>query len=616
MLSDTSRPLRSRVWACVLAAVMLATALPAALTAQDARPSRTSRLRDMAATFLGGTAGVVEDLLPGEDVDAALLDPLGGGMRDLEQSLGTALFAVPVAGSIGYILRPQLYHDLPIVFPANWRPVSILVADPNRWRHARHDSMVVLQPGEVGARTNMTVIFETGELLQLDLEEVTGSFGRSRTGRVYIGPEGWLVERIFALMPVDVRDTIIEAIRNGEVRVSELLRDPIAVIRRHGAFDALPPERDDRWVRVRRRAEDHADYLSRYGVVADIPPDPALSEPGPDPEPAPEPAPAPTVPDARIIPLPGAPDLPGAVDPRLSSPLGPLPEGLPRAPGGVGALPVPGPGVPRLPPRPVLPPGGVGPVQPPLGGSPDVIVPEDASDEPTGEPPADGVGPVPRFFERSAGATLMQPDWAQGGVTLLTAAMLPEETLPFLSPSAALAPGQAPRPGPGVPPEFESRRLPRDPSRPRFVSAEDFEILEQQLDAQQASLDYARRSAGDRVAERTLAIDQTLSDLRTHYPEQVHFSFLFDPEVPPYTAPFWHLGAWHDSEYTYWRLLAERVSFADMSTGQPVPIQAERLDDYLYRLRGVIDHGAVIVVENNERPRHLFWRRRRELEAP
>ena len=163
---------------------------------------------------------------------------------------------------------------------------------------------------------------------------------------------------------------------------------------------------------------------------------------------------------------------------------------------------------------------------------------------------------------------------------------------------------------------FESRRLSAQTSGPRFVSAEEFEDLERQLDDEQASLDYARRAAGDRVAERTLAIDHTLSDLRTNYPAQVHFSLLFDPEVPPYTGPFWHLGAWHDGEYTYWRLLADGVSFADMSSGTPVAVQPERLDDYLYRLPGVIDHGAVIVAGEGDSPRHLFWRRRRELEAP
>ena len=185
-------------------------------------------------------------------------------------------------------------------------------------------------------------------------------------------------------------------------------------------------------------------------------------------------------------------------------------------------------------------------------------------------------------------------------------------------PSAVVGRGGARRRGrvPAHGPDFESRRLPREARRPRFVSAEEFAVLEQQADAAQASLDYARRAAGDRVAERTLAIDHTLSDLRTNYPEQVHFSFLFDPEVPPYTGPFWHLGAWHDGEYTYWRLLAEQVSFVDMSSGEPVPVAPDRLDSYLYRLPGVIDHGAVIVVDDQGSPRHLFWRRRRELEAP
>ena len=388
MLSHRSHCSRSRVPALLLAA-LVAAGLPAPLLAQDARVSREARLRDMAATFLGGTVGVVEDLFPGEDLDAALLDPLGGGMRDLEQSLGTAVFAVPVAGNIGYVLRPQLYHDLPIVFPPTWRPVSVLVADENRWRYARHDSMVLLQPGEVGARTNMTVIFDTGELLQLDLEEVTGSFGRTRTGRVYIGPEGWLVERIFALMPADVRDRIITAVRGGEVRVSELLADPIAVIREHGAFDALPPEEDDRFARA--EAAERAGSLARAALRRGRRAGTGRRLRAPARRPQPRRAPAPAVPDARILAGPGAcrrGRAPSTRGSRLRSV---------RSPGACPRCPRRTPARPRAPRSRPLPPGGAGPAASvPRGLLPTSSSPRTLPTKPTGEPPADGVGPVPR----------------------------------------------------------------------------------------------------------------------------------------------------------------------------------------------------------------------------
>ena len=583
----------------VLVAGLAVCLLPLSVYVAEAQQDRASRMRNMAARFLGGTSDVIEDLMPGEDVDAALLDPVGGGMRDLEQSLGEAVFAVPVAGNIGYVLRPQLYHDLPIVFPPHWTLVSVLLADETRWRYARHQSMILVQPGEVGARTNMTLVFQTGELLQLDLEEVTGAFGRARTGRVYIGPEGWLVERVFALMPSGVQERVVAVIRDGTVKVSELLADPIAVIRAHGAFDALPPAQDDRWARLRAQAEEAVDHLR-----AAAPPAPPVVEPEPQPEPEPEPPVRPDPPpDARIIPMPSfgsGPDSDG--DP--SVPEDSLRRGLPPRP----RVPPP-----RPPFNPVPPLVQEGPPMVPRGGSPDVIAPQDDEGLLPVVPPADGVGPMPSFPQPSAdlGASLVQPAWALQGVRLMDAGLLAGDTLP---PDFRLAGADPPPAAGGQGPPLRRRDLPDVPPPPRFVSAEAVQAVERELAAAQQNLDLARRSAGDRIAERTLEIDRNLEDLREHYPSRVHFSLVLDPDTPPYTAPFWHLGAWHDHDFTYWRLLAPRVSFIDMSTGTPV--QAERLDDYLYRLPGLIEHGAVVVLDSSERPVHLFWRRRRELEGP
>ena len=158
---------------------------------------------------------------------------------------------------------------------------------------------------------------------------------------------------------------------------------------------------------------------------------------------------------------------------------------------------------------------------------------------------------------------------------------------------------------------FVARRLGEEA---RFVSADDLRVLEGQLLSARSALEFARRSAGDRIAQRTLDIDRRLADLREHYPASVQFSLLLDPDVPPYTAPFYYLGAWHDGEYTYWRLLADDVSFIDMRTERP--LVAERLDGFLYRLDGVVEHGAVVVGGLSSHPRFLLWRRRRELESP
>ena len=44
------------------------------------------------------------------------------------------------AGNVGYVLRPQIYHDLPIIFPPNWNPVSVITARPGQCKHPCHRS--------------------------------------------------------------------------------------------------------------------------------------------------------------------------------------------------------------------------------------------------------------------------------------------------------------------------------------------------------------------------------------------------------------------------------------------------------------------------------------------
>ena len=134
--------------------------------------------------------------------------------------------------------------------------------------------------------------------------------------------------------------------------------------------------------------------------------------------------------------------------------------------------------------------------------------------------------------------------------------------------------------------------------------------LERRLAEARAARDDARRRAGDRIADATLGIDGRLSSLSADYPGRVQFSILIDPEIPPFTPPFWHLGVWHDGDYTYWRILADNPRFHDQAAG--VSLDPVRLDDHVYRLDRVVD--AALVVDGPAASSLLA--RREELEGP
>ena len=103
----------------------------------------------------------------------------------------------------------------------DWGIVQVFVGDPSRWqRVVQNSSLVVVQPGEPGARTNLNILFSSGELVQIDLEEHTGAYGLFRTGRAYVGPEPWLLDRIFALMPLSVRDRVIDLLASDQLAIS------------------------------------------------------------------------------------------------------------------------------------------------------------------------------------------------------------------------------------------------------------------------------------------------------------------------------------------------------------------------------------------------------------
>ena len=185
-------------------------------------------LAAQAAALLGGTLD-----------PAATAGPrvaLAGGAADLAQSLARAVFAAPVAGSIPYVVQAQVHHDVTLIFPVDWSLVQVFVGDPRRWAVTHAGPLVVLKPGEAGARTNLTAVLASGEVLQMDLEEVTGLAGARRIGRVYVGPEAWLVDRIFSMLPQDVRRRVAEA----PVSVAQLLADPVAVVGLYGGTGAVP----------------------------------------------------------------------------------------------------------------------------------------------------------------------------------------------------------------------------------------------------------------------------------------------------------------------------------------------------------------------------------------
>jgi hypothetical protein len=162
--------------------------------------------------------------------------PIGAGAADPAQSLSRAVFAAPVAGSIPYVVQAQIHHDVTLIFPREWSLVQVFVGDSRRWAVTHAGSVVVLKPGEAGARTNLTAVLASGEVLQMDLEEVTGLTGARRTGRVYVGPEPWLVDRIFSMLPEEVRARVADS----PATVAQLLADPVGVVGRYGGTGAVP----------------------------------------------------------------------------------------------------------------------------------------------------------------------------------------------------------------------------------------------------------------------------------------------------------------------------------------------------------------------------------------
>lgn len=217
--ADEAQPVESD--APVMPAPVPAAPAPAVMGAES-----DLSLAAQAAALLGGTL----------DPSGSTRVALAGGAADLAQSLARAVFAAPVAGSIPYVVQAQVHHDVTLIFPSEWPLVQVFVGDPRRWAVTHSGPLVVLKPGEAGARTNLTAVLASGEVLQMDLEEVTGLAGARRIGRVYVGPESWLVDRIFSMLPADVRARVADA----PVSVAQLLADPVSVVGLYGGTGAVP----------------------------------------------------------------------------------------------------------------------------------------------------------------------------------------------------------------------------------------------------------------------------------------------------------------------------------------------------------------------------------------
>ena len=144
-----------------------------------------------------------------------------------------------------------------------------------------------------------------------------------------------------------------------------------------------------------------------------------------------------------------------------------------------------------------------------------------------------------------------------------------------------------------------------------FVTAQRLEGLRARRDGLRRQIADARRATGDQVAEAALGVDQEIEYLSQSYPIRVQHSFHWDPEISPLTPPFWAYGLWHDTDNTFVRLLAPNPLFRDEEFD--IEIEPVQMDQFLYRLPGIIDHGSVSVGSSRGYVR-AFWHRREEVE--
>ena len=481
------------------------------------------------------------------------------------QQLGWTRYLTAVAGRVPTVLYTHQRHALVLRFPAEWTLVEVQIGDPEVWTLTWRPNLVLAQPAVLGARTNLTMFFSDGRILQAALVEVSRDTS-GRHGQVYVGPEPWLASQLLATLPDRLRGDA------DDLELAALLGEPETL--------------------VARLEGTYVPYLLR----GPWPRDPALEDLSLDPD---EPAGSPTVPppdpdpgsDADVEPLsvvpsddaPGSflpPDFPGTLTPDdLGSS---VPNVFPDDPPDFGdqfpPLPLPGAAVEPLGELPLSVPA-LGPRLPgavPLAAVVAGPLPQGAS----------GIDPavLARLIEREAPPRLVLPDPAPAG-----------DAQSFAPPPVS-AVGSA---ASGV-----------------LVSGARIEAVDAEVRALREQLAQTRRAAGERVAAAVLQSEQEIEQWRSRLPEQVQMSLVWDPPVPPWTPPLWHWGAWHDGRYTYIRMVAPDPQFYDLVTDRV--LTAEVTDRSLYAIDGVFDQLAVSVrdPENRGSLVQVILRRRVELEYP
>ena len=331
-------------------------------------------LRAEAEAALGGT---LEDVAG----PARPAPVYSGPMFPGADVLGRTVFSVPVGGAaMSRAVHAEVRNDVLIILPPQWRVVQAFVGDTGRWRVTTSDSFLIIQPGERGAQTNLTLVLTTGDILQFDLIEVSPYTRIARTGRVYVGPEDWLLDRVFSLLPAGLGRAVLDS----GVSVPDLLEDPARVVYSYlydrpgglgspGSGPSFSPIYDPPPVSVPLPAptpvqdsepepepEPDPAPVETLDAGPPVPADLGASEPVEDPDPSPGPgaaAPESPLPDEPPVPDPGA-DMPpqaagsSAAVPRAVAYFGPSvpPGSAPASPGppvgGARSAPSAGPAAP------------------------------------------------------------------------------------------------------------------------------------------------------------------------------------------------------------------------------------------------------------------------------
>ena len=593
--------------------------------------------------------------------------------------LGGSIFSIPVGGAaVPRAIHAEVLHDVIIVLLPEWNVMQTFVGDPERWRVTHSQSIVIVQPGERGAQTNLSVVLSTGDVLQFDLIEVTPYAGVLRTGRVYVGSEPWLLDRVFSLLPGGVGPAILDS----GVSVPDLLADPASVVYtfmygRPGGLGSPRP------ATVRRPAPRPARLVSPSRPAAPVAPapDPEPMDPDSALSPAGDPSGAESIDAGPPVPVDivrgaGGPPVPpsavsersagGAEGPaalRSSAPVNAMPPLSPVRTSGQGPAPPPGAG-PAPPPlggsgsgRPAPPssgfvaPGSVSPPVPapgsparPGAGPQNDLVPFGSDspflDDPIFQLPVPG-GAAPRPFEPSAAAPPRQPDsaastgvdWSgyRGSVVADVQSSLRSSTADF----------EDSEPGSGLVVRVSLQGEVSGSSSPaaqRFPVAQPLGIssLFPQDVRESASAPDLFVSSGDLAALRVRrdGLRRQIADVRRSTGDQVAQAALGidrDLEYLRTTYPsrvqmsfYWNpeLPPLAPPFWLYGLWHDTDNTFIRLLAPDPVfrdeesglGIEPVRMDTYLYRLAGIIENGSVTVPSGRGYVR-AFWARFDETEG-